>query len=131
MDKLKANSIFSTNLKELLRAKKKTQKALAEHLGISPATVTYWINGRNLPDHENVKKICLFLNITRDQLLDSPSAKAPEPKKQLTLEDVESGDLQIYFSNGKDFLDLPKDQQDDLLEYLSFYLLKEEKKKRK
>lgn len=126
------NNAFATNLKELLRAKKKTQKDLADYLEIHKTTVNAWIKGRNLPNLKILEKIALFLGVTTDQLLDSPTAKKPpESKKTLTLEDVESGDLQIYFSNGKDFLDLPKDQLDDLLEYLSFYLLKEEKKKRK
>lgn len=128
----KQNSIFATNLKDLLRAKKKTQNDLAKHLGINKSAITLWVKGTNMPKANKLNEIATFLGVTTDELLDSPAIKnTPEVKRKLTIDDIESGDLQIYFSNGIDLMDLPQEQQDYILDFLSGQLLKEERKKHK
>ena len=46
-----------------LAAKKTTQAALAEHLGVNPATVNHWIKGRRKLTIEDVARIAVFLGI--------------------------------------------------------------------
>lgn len=44
-------------LNEILLAKDISQKDLAKELGVSPAQMTYWLNGDNYPRRRMVAKI--------------------------------------------------------------------------
>lgn len=54
---------FKENLKQLRKAKKLTQKQLAEEIGKTLLTINRYESGAIYPPHEVVKKICLFFNI--------------------------------------------------------------------
>jgi transcriptional regulator with XRE-family HTH domain len=40
-----------------IRQKYKTDKAMADDLGVCQATVSQWVNGKRKPDPENQKKL--------------------------------------------------------------------------
>lgn len=103
------NPFFAQNLKRLLKQKKKTQSALSNFLGISRATSTHWINGRNLPEHHNVDKICTFLNVTRDELLGNPA----EQKKD---------DFKAHFFEGYDYDKLPEAKKEKIRQLIKLVL---------
>lgn len=63
------NEIFSTNLRNLLYARNKSQVELAKALGVSETSVSFWVNGTTVPRHKTIDKICQFLRCTRDDLL--------------------------------------------------------------
>ena len=46
-----------------------TRTELAEHLGVSKATISYWINGHKRPSYENLRKIALFVGCGVGELL--------------------------------------------------------------
>ena len=73
--------VFSTNLKEMLKERGKTQLELAEFVGVSDASVNNWVNGIKLPRMDKVDKICKFLNVKRSDLI--------EPKKPQSIDDVD------------------------------------------
>jgi transcriptional regulator with XRE-family HTH domain len=50
-------------LEMALAAKRLTQAALAEHLGVNPATVNHWIKGRRKLTIEDVARIAVFLEV--------------------------------------------------------------------
>ena len=60
---------FRTNLKKYLKEKKKTQKDLAEYLEVSPAIVSYYIQGINTPRMDKIDKISEFFGIERSDLI--------------------------------------------------------------
>jgi transcriptional regulator with XRE-family HTH domain len=55
-------------IRELRKLRKITQKELAKHLQIADSTLSYWEMGRYEPDHESLKKLSKFFNVTIDYL---------------------------------------------------------------
>ena len=58
------------NLKEARKHAKMTQKEVAEYIGISQNTYSYWENGRNNVDSESIKKLADLFGVSVDYLLD-------------------------------------------------------------
>ena len=52
-----SKDIFGRNLARYIEAKGKTQKEIAEYLGVSAPTVSDWINGQN----RNARQLCRLL----------------------------------------------------------------------
>jgi transcriptional regulator with XRE-family HTH domain len=46
-----------------------TRTELADHLEVSKATISYWINGRKLPSYENLRRIAAFVGCSAGELL--------------------------------------------------------------
>lgn len=61
---------FPERLKEARKAKKLTQKELAERLGITENNIGHYENGRNKPPFEIILKLCMELDVSADWLLD-------------------------------------------------------------
>jgi len=40
-----------------------TQEELAEKIGVTPASISYYESGKKRPSFEKIKKICLELNL--------------------------------------------------------------------
>ena len=62
-------SIFSTNLRNKLSAKQRTQKELAKYLNTSETSVSHWVNGTILPRPNTVDKIATFCGCSVDELM--------------------------------------------------------------
>lgn len=60
---------FSDNLKRLMQEKKVTNYRVAKELGMSPASVGYWLNGERTPDTKNVLKLSEYFGVTVEQLM--------------------------------------------------------------
>lgn len=60
---------FKDNLNKLLIEKDVTQKALADFVGVSTATVSDWKKGKKMPLMEKIDKICQFFHIDRSKLV--------------------------------------------------------------
>ena len=60
---------FKENLNKLLIEKDVTQKALADFVGVSTATVSDWKKGKKMPLMEKVDKICQFFHVDRSKLV--------------------------------------------------------------
>ena len=65
----KENKLFWDRVKELLKARKVSQRELAIHIGISLRTLEGWIYNNRLPDAVNLCKIARSLGITMENLL--------------------------------------------------------------
>ena len=59
------------HLKELMKAKGVSSIVLAENVGVSKATVSYWLNGKAFPSPETLEKIAQALNVPVWQLFAS------------------------------------------------------------
>lgn len=66
---------FGERLKKARKAKKLTQKELAEIIGTTESNVGHYENDRAYPKAEAIIKICLELNISSDWLLGLPNGK--------------------------------------------------------
>ncbi|UUV27565.1 MULTISPECIES: LexA family transcriptional regulator [Lysinibacillus] len=62
--------IFADNLQALLNSRDVSQKVLAEHLGVSETSVSYWSRGEKYPRIDKIQKIADYFNITMRDLMD-------------------------------------------------------------
>ena len=61
--------MFAKRLKELRKGKKISQIRLAEMLGVSQATITFWETGKRDPDVSMLMKIADIFGVSTDYLL--------------------------------------------------------------
>lgn len=65
-------------LKEIMRQKNISSVELAEKLGVSKATVSYWINGKVFPSQETIVNISKILCVDVWQLFKEPNASTSQ-----------------------------------------------------
>lgn len=61
---------FGERLKCVREMRRMTQAELAARLKIPPAGVSHFETGQRLPGAENIRKLCIALNVSADYLLD-------------------------------------------------------------
>lgn len=61
--------MFAEKLKELRKANKLTQYALAKELGVSTSAIGLWETQKREPDYETMLKISQLFNVTVDYLI--------------------------------------------------------------
>ena len=69
MSEKEINEIISNNIVKYLDKKGKTQVDLADYMNVSQPTVSNWCKGLKLPRMDKIDKICEFLNISRNELM--------------------------------------------------------------
>lgn len=80
------------------REKNITQEELADHMGVSKASVSKWETGQSYPDIALLPQLAAYFNISIDQLMDySP---------QLTKDDIKK----LYHNLAKEFSEKPFDE---------------------
>ena len=62
-------SDFIKNLTSLLIRKHLTQAQLAKELGVTPSTVSMWLNGTNVPRIDMIRKIATVFDVSPASLL--------------------------------------------------------------
>ncbi len=60
---------FSDLLKDLLSEYKLTQAQLSRETGIPKTTISGWLNAGRLPDYHAIRTLCMFFEISADELL--------------------------------------------------------------
>lgn len=70
----KLSKIIGERIGLLLSERKIKQKDLAEHLGITDNTISYFCSGKRMPNTTQIKEISQFFNISADYLLGISSA---------------------------------------------------------
>lgn len=60
---------LQANIALYLKQKNISQKELSELLGVSKASVTHWIQGKNSPDIELIAKMCDIFNVKITDLM--------------------------------------------------------------
>lgn len=76
--------IFSRNLNNYLSLNNKTQKEVADAIGVSPQTFNTWCQGIALPRMGKVQLLADYFNIGKTDLIDEKQ-KASRPKTNVTL----------------------------------------------
>lgn len=56
-------------IRELRKVQHKTQREVAEALGITPQSYQAYESGKTLPTLENFLRLCIFFDVTPDALL--------------------------------------------------------------
>ena len=65
----KIEEVIAQNLKYYMELKDIQQKQVADRLGVSASTVSYWIRGLQMPRTDKIDELCSMLMIEREQLL--------------------------------------------------------------
>ena len=65
----KIEEVIAQNLKYYMELKDIQQKQVADRLGVSASTVSYWIRGLQMPRTNKIDELCSMLMIEREQLL--------------------------------------------------------------
>lgn len=60
---------FSQNLCNIMKVHGISKAKLARQLGVSPSTITNWLEGRCKPGIEKMREMCKFFQVTADYLL--------------------------------------------------------------
>lgn len=65
-----SKEIFGRNLGRYIEAKGKTQKEVAEYLGVSAPTVSDWINGKKFPRMDKVEMLANYFGCLKSDLIE-------------------------------------------------------------
>lgn len=96
-DESKIKRTFARNLSLYLSKRQKTQKDLADYLGVSGTTVTNWVRGYKMPRMDKIDRICTFLTIGRNSLLtDSNATTSQIVAESFSLSDAEKEMIKKY-----------------------------------
>lgn len=68
----KQQIIFSKNLNRLVRDSGKTQKEIAEKVGVSPQTFNTWCQGIAIPRMGKIQALADYFGVGKSDLLDEP-----------------------------------------------------------
>ena len=71
--------IFSKNLEKYIRLSGKTKKEVAEHIGVSPSTITSYLQGKTAPRMGKVDRLCELFHISRSELLEENNNNVQTP----------------------------------------------------
>lgn len=75
MTDLEQKNIFSKNLNDLLKKRNKTQKEVAEAIGVSPQTFNTWCQAIALPRMGKVQRLADYFHVPKSVLIDPPVSK--------------------------------------------------------
>ena len=76
--------IFSNNLNNILVQKNKTQKEVADAIGVSTQTFNTWCRGIALPRMGKLQKLADYLLLNKSELLDAPPSPKSTDKPRLS-----------------------------------------------
>jgi len=102
------NKIFAKNLMQYLSAYKMTQAELAEKLGVSTASVTYWCKAEKSPRMDKVDAMCKIFHCKRSDLMEEHDDDAAEKHyideetQKIAQQIFEDPDLHALFDAAKD-----------------------------
>lgn len=96
---------FARELKTRMAAAQVTQRALADHLGITEAAVSTWCQGRKLPRMDKLDQICALLSCSRVDLIGAGQQEALRPALSDLLsaaQDLDDCDLKALTAQAKE-----------------------------
>lgn len=70
-----SREVFAINLRYYLERSGKTQKELAEIIGVSSPTMHDWINGKKYPRIDKVEKLADYFGILKSDLIEDKQKK--------------------------------------------------------
>ncbi|WP_050740696.1 helix-turn-helix domain-containing protein [Acetobacterium bakii] len=76
MDSQITGNDFKDRLSELMEERNINQRELAEKIGISKQTISFYVNGKRLPDIDNFSLICEHFKVSADFMLGKTDSKS-------------------------------------------------------
>lgn len=126
--------IFSKNLNKYLSLNNKTQKAVADAIGVSPQTFNTWCQGIALPRMGKVQLLADYFNIGKTDLIDEKTEGiTPKDERDIAkdlnriMTEIKKGNNGPLYYNGIEM----DDASINLLQNAIEYALRETKKENK
>lgn len=69
------NRPFSNNLKHYMTVYDTSAKKLSDDLGLSAATISYWLSGKKYPTLENIERLADYFHVQMTDLIDDHANK--------------------------------------------------------
>ena len=80
--------VFSKKLRHFINVKDITQEQVADALGVSAATVSFWCKGQRVPRMDKIDGLCHLFGCSRDDLMTDSLNSSPPIAMEMTAEDV-------------------------------------------
>lgn len=129
--KIGDNMTLGRKLKQLRIQRKLNQEDVAKQLNISTGAYGLYEQDRRSPNHEMLKLLAQFYNVSIDELLDNKIIGNANEKKTLLKNILKKSGTSIMFSSGTTVDDLDDKVINALLEELAEFLDVKLAKKRK
>ena len=100
--------VFAKNLNKYLQRSGKSQREMAEIVGVSPSTFNDWANGRKYPRIDKIEFMANYFGILKSDLIEEEKESSPS---ELQLTEGEKLMLEL-------FRRIPEDRQPAALELL-------------
>ena len=113
--------IFSKNLKHYLNQSGKTQKEIAEVVGVAPSTFNDWLRAKKYPRIDKIEILADYFRILKSDLIEERS----EEHKEMQIKNDAITDIIIRMRIDNEFLSVVKtiyDMDQDKLISLSTFL---------
>lgn len=134
----KEKRVFAQRLEEIMKKRGKNQKDLSADVGVSPQTISYYVNDERLPDAEILCKIAQNLNVSADYLIGASNAPTPDidlqaihSKTGLSDKVISSLMYEMRILYGFTNRSTPSDAIETVEQYKSYIELKERSDKEK
>lgn len=105
MSEVDERLILAENLREIMSEKGISQQTLANAIGVTEASVSFWLSGRKYPTPGKVQKIADYLGVRKSRLIDKqdgPTTRAEQIAAKL--ERLTENQLNIIEQIMDDFL---------------------------
>lgn len=93
------NEVFINNMKHYLNMTRKSQKEVADAIGVPVSTFSTWMVGKALPRMGKIQLLADYFNCKITDLIEEHEAKEPE----LVLSDDEMALIKAYRSNDETY----------------------------
>ena len=73
-----SKAVFSKNLKKYMAESGKTQRELADVVGVSAPTFNEWVNGKKFPRIDRIQKLADYFGIMKSDLIEDKQKQSTE-----------------------------------------------------
>lgn len=108
------DNIFGNRLKDLRVSKNMTGVELGKVLSVTKVAISNWESGKRTPDHETLKKIADYFDVTTDYLLGRTDEKQPKKERFQNVNSISAHRIGKIEKLSEEALD----QLDDYIQYL-------------
>ncbi len=84
MSSIGNREVFAKNLTKYLNRFNKSQREMAEIIGVSPSTFNDWANGRKYPRIDKIEMLANYFGILKSDLIEDSSENNSPSEPQLT-----------------------------------------------
>lgn len=81
-----SKQVFSKNLRNLMEKSGKTQKEVADVVGVAPPTFNEWLSGKKFPRIDKIQKLADYFGILKSDLIEEKMTEEKEKDNEILAE---------------------------------------------